>query len=456
MLEQFQEFFRKEKIILSISGHDKASVKFLLTVSGGIDSTVMSDLFHKSGLAFSIAHCNFNLRGKESDGDEQFVKLLAKKYHVPFHRKSFRTAAFAKRKKISIQMAARELRYEWLKRLAMDNQYDFIVTAHHLDDSIETFFINLLRGTGIAGLHGVPAKQDNILRPLLFANKKMILTYAKENNLQWREDSSNRSDKYLRNNIRNHIIPSLKKLNLGFEKTISKEFSYFKDAADIFKNFIAEKRKEIVSKEGKNIRLNILKLKESGYAETILHELLRSYDFTPETTELIAQRLYTTAGKKFLSPTYRLIKDRDFLILSPLSPFHKGGTKEISEEFLLQENQTDFQNEFLRMKTECLTGNLTKVKDKSSSIAYFDYSKLHFPLKIRRWKQGDFFSPLGMKGKKKLSDFLIDQKIPIGEKENTWILESDNKIAWVIGHRIDNRFKVLSSTKKIMKVALLE
>jgi len=448
MLEQFLEFINKEKLF-------KKNEKVLITVSGGVDSIVMCHLFHSANFSFGIAHCNFNLREKESDDDEAFVKSLAKKYNVPFYKKSFRTASFAKRKKISIQMAARNLRYDWLNRLAKDKKYDFVATAHHLDDSIETFFINILRGTGIAGLHGVPVKHENIIRPLSFANKKMIYDYAKENQLEWREDSSNFTDKYLRNNIRHNIIPSLKKLNLGFEKTISKELSYFRDAADIFKNFIAEKKKEIVSEEGKSIRLNIQKLKESGYAETILHELLRSYDFTPETTELIAQRMYTTAGKKFLSPTYRLIKDRDFLILTPKkapppqSPFVKGD----KEEFFLKENQNEFQNETLKLKTEIITGNLSKVKDKNSSVAYLDYKKLAFPLKIRRWKQGDFFYPLGMKGKKKLSDFFIDRKIPVNEKENVWVMESDNTIVWLINHRIDDRFKVAHGTKKIFRVA---
>lgn len=445
MLEPFLNFILKEKLFVKKD-------KVLITVSGGVDSAVMCDLFHKAGFSFGIAHCNFKLRGEESDRDEQFVKSLAEKYKVSFHKKSFNTKNNSKKKKISIQMSARDLRYEWLKRLAKDKEYDFIATAHHLDDSIETFFINILRGTGIAGLHGVPAKHGNIIRPLLFANKSMIRDYAEENNLKWREDSSNFTDKYLRNNIRHHLIPSLKKLNLGFEKTISKELSYFKDAADIFKSFIAEKKKEIVTEEGKNIRLNIQKLKESGYAETILHELLRSYDFTPETTELIAQRMYTTAGKKFLSPTYRLIKDRDFLILSPLSPLLKGDSVEGAGEFFLKENQTVFQNEQLKLKTEIISGNLSKVKDKSSSVAYLDYSKLNFPLKIRRWRQGDFFYPLGMKGKKKLSDFFIDGKIPINEKENTWVLESSTDIVWVIGHRIDDRFKVGNGTTKIFRI----
>ena len=351
-------------------------------------------------------------------------------------------------------MAARDLRYEWLVRLAKDNRYSCIATAHHLDDSIETFFINLLRGTGIAGLHGVPVKQGMIIRPLLFANKKMIREYAEENKLAWREDSSNLTDKYLRNNIRHHIIPALKKLNVGFEKTLSKELSYFKDAADIFKNFIAEKKKEIVTEEGTLVRLNIQKLKESGYAETILHELLRSYDFTPETTELIAQRLYTSAGKKFLSPTYRLIKDRDFLILTPKKDAPKAGVRSGKvEEFLLQAEQSEIQIPNLKLQAEAIKGGLSKVKIRNSSVAYLDYGKLTFPLQIRKWKQGDFYYPLGMNGKKKLSDFFIDEKVPIHEKENAWVLESEGNIVWLIGHRIDNRYKIRASTKKILCIS---
>src|ERR1051325_11360330 len=350
MLKQFLDFISKENL-------GNTSHRYLLTVSGGVDSIVMVDLFHKAGFSFGIAHCNFKLRGEESEGDELFVRSLVQKYKVPFHKKSFSTKSYSEKKKISIQMSARDLRYEWLKRLAKDKEYDFVATAHHLDDSIETFFINILRGTGIAGLQGVPVKQGNIIRPLLFANKKMIREYAEENKLEWREDSSNFTDKYLRNSIRHHLIPSLKKLNEGFEKTITKELSYFKEAGDIFKKFIEEKKKEIVEEEGKTILLNIKKLKESGHAETVLHEILRAYDFTPETTELIAQRMYTTAGKKFLSPTYRLIKDRDFLILTPKKhppvsqsrnlPPSKGDTTAHTqkEKFLLKKNQSEFQSD---------------------------------------------------------------------------------------------------------------
>lgn len=449
MLDQFLSFIKKENLF---GGKEK----ILVTVSGGVDSIVMCDLFHKADFSFGIAHCNFKLRGEESDGDEQFVKVLAEKYNVPVHKKTFNTKNYSEKKKISIQMSARELRYEWLHRLSKDKKYDFIATAHHLDDSIETFFINILRGTGIKGLQGIPVKHGNIIRPLLFASKQMIRDYAEENKLQWREDSSNFTDKYLRNNIRHHLIPSLKKLNIGFEKTITKELSYFKEAGEIFKKFVEEKKREIVVEEGKNILLNIKKLKDSGHAETILHEVLRAYDFTPETTELIAQRMYATAGKKFLSPTYRLIKDRDFLILAPkkkTNPPPSPFAKEEKEEFFLKENKNEFQNENLKLRTEIINGNLSKVKDKTPSIAYLDYSKLNFPLKIRKWKQGDFFYPLGMNGKKKLSDFFINRKIPINEKENVYVLESNGKIVWVVNYRLDDRFKVRQDTKKIYKIA---
>ena len=344
-------------------------------------------------------------------------------------------------------MAARELRYEWLSRLSNDQDFTYIATAHHLDDSIETFFINLLRGTGIAGLQGVPLKQGNIIRPLLFANKNSILNYAKQENLNWREDSSNLSDKYLRNSIRHHLIPSLKKLNAGFEKTITKELAYLKDAASIFKTFIEQKKKEIVVEEGKKIMLNIKKLKDSGHTETILHELLRAYDFTPETTELIARRLYTTAGKRFFSPTYRLIKDRKFLILTP----SKIKTKD--EIGQIHEGQKIFNTSGLYLKINIESGGLNKIKDKTNSIAYFDMASISFPIKVRKWRKGDTFQPLGMDGKKKLSDFFIDNKLSLDLKENIYVLESAGKIIWIINYRIDNRVKVLSQTKKMLKIS---
>jgi len=442
MQKQFLAFIEKEKLF-------EKKDKILLAVSGGVDSIVMCDLFHKNGFSFGIVHCNFNLRGKESDEDKNFVSELAEKYRVPFWWKSFDTMPYSKKNKISIQMAARDLRYEWMKKIAKDKAYDYLATAHHLDDSIETFFINLLRGTGIAGLHGVPVKQGIVVRPLLLATKKMIRDYAETEKLNWREDSSNLTDKYLRNNIRYHLIPALKKLNTGFEKTIVKELSYFKDAAEILRKFIEEKKREIVVHEGKKILLNIKKLKDSEHAATILHELLRAYDFTPETTELIAQRMYTTAGKKFFSPTYRLIKDRDFLILTPKH------SKEEEQKLAIKKNQTDFKSADLHLKIKVIVGNLAQVKNKASVVAHLDHNLVSFPLKIRKWKQGDSFYPLGMTGKKKLSDFLIDNKISLSDKEQIYVLESAGDIVWVLNHRIDNRYKVTEATKRILQISIL-
>lgn len=440
MLKEFLQFISKEKLC-----SPKTTV--LITVSGGVDSVVMSHLFHRAGFSFAIAHCNFGLRGRESDEDEHFVKKLAESFKVAFFKKTFHTASYAKRKKISVQMAARELRYEWINRLASEKGFELIATAHHQDDSIETFFINLLRGTGIAGLQGVPVRQGKIIRPMLFANKKMIRDYAEENGLKWREDSSNQTDKYLRNSIRHHVVPTLKKLNTGFEKTIGRELSYFKDAAEIFKKFIEEKKNEIVTEKGGRVILNIRKLKESGYAETVLHELLRAYDFTPETTELVAKQLYTTAGKKFLSPTYRLIKDREHLILTRHPEKKRGASVQ------LQRSNATVEWEGLRIETEILTGGLEVVRDKTGHTAYLDLDSLVFPLLLRRWKAGDSFQPLGMKGKKKLSDFLVDNKVSVPEKEDTWVLESGGEIAWVVNWRLDDRFKISKKTKSVFRVA---
>lgn len=463
MLKQFLDFIANQKL------GDKFQ-QYLLAVSGGVDSIVMCDLFFKAGLKFGIAHCNFNLRGKESEGDESFVKRIAQKYNVPFHKKSFNTKLYAEKKKISVQMAARDLRYEWLKQVANKEKYDRIATAHHLDDSIETFFINILRGTGIAGLQGVPVKRGNIIRPLLFAKKKMICDYALENKLTWREDSSNLTDTYLRNAIRHHVIPLLKKFNQNVENTIVKELSYFKAAAEVFKKFVEEKKQEIISEEGKNILISIKKLKESGYAEALLYEILRAYDFTPETTELIAKRMYTIAGKKFFSPTYRLIKDREFFILTANKPQDRSlkTSKSFSfpemskshvfteEKFLLKKKQKEFRNENIHLKIETFKGNISQITDKSPSVAYLDMDMLEFPLMMRKWKKGDFFYPLGMKGKKKISDFLTDLKIPLHKKEEVWLLFSGNAVAWVVGYRISDRFKITEYTRNVYKVRIIQ
>ena len=298
MLQSFQSYIQKENLFLS-------SDKILLTVSGGIDSTLMCELFHKAKLNFGIAHCNFQLRAEESNGDEAFVGTLAEKYNVPFHTTTFTTSAYAKKNKLSIQFAARQLRYLWFEEIREHYKYNYIATAHHQDDSIETFFINLIRGTGISGLHGILPKHGNIIRPLLFTTKNKIETYSKKHKLKYREDSSNASDKYVRNKIRHHIIPVLKELNNSLENTINKSIQHIREVELIYKNDIENKRLKIVKQENNSVSISIKKLKKLQPLSTYLYEFLKPYNFNADTVREIISAIDGTSGKRFFSATHR-------------------------------------------------------------------------------------------------------------------------------------------------------
>lgn len=419
MLVQFNRFIEKEKLLAKKD-------RILLAVSGGVDSVVMCELFHLAGFKFGIAHCNFNLRGKESDGDEQLVKSLAEKYTVPFHVQSFLTEEYSKEKSISIQMAARELRYKWLEEVRKINKYQYIAAAHHKDDSIETFFINLVRGTGISGLHGILPKQRFIVRPLLFASKKEIEDFAKTNNLSYREDSSNRSDKYLRNKIRHQIIPVLKEINPDIDKVILDDIAKIKDVESVYRQAIERSRKEVIRAEGFKRVIAIKKLKTLKPLRTYLFEFLKEYNFNPDVVHAIAEAIDSNSGKQFYSSTHRLVKDRDFLIIT--------ARNKQAEKFLLRYSLKSFKG--FRIPS----GN---------DIACMDYDLLKLPLEIRKWRNGDFFYPLGMNKRKKISDFLIDNKVSVPDKENVHVLTSGKDIVWVIGRRVDNRFRVTDKTERI-------
>lgn len=457
--------------------------KVLLTVSGGIDSVLMCELFHKAGLNFGIAHCNFQLRAEESDEDETFVNTLAEKYNVPFHFIKFNTSIYAKKNKVSIQVAARDLRYQWFEEIRKEYKYSHIATAHHQDDSIETFFINLLRGTGISGLHGILPKHGNIIRPMLFTTKNEIESYVKKHKLKYREDSSNASDKYVRNKIRHHVSPVLKELNPGFENTFNKTINHLREVELIYKNDIETKRSKIVKQEKNTILISIKQLKKLQPTATYLYEFLKPYNYNASTVEEIILALDGEPGKQFFSSTHRLIKDRELLIIEERKEKQEIRIK--NQEPKIKNQETGIKNQELRNKKQDSVPNtmeseiqvLTNQKtidldnlklsfksevnspdtelQKSSSIAYLDLEKLEFPLKIRKWQKGDIFYPFGMKGKKKLSDFFIDKKLSLNQKENAWLLTSKGKIAWVIGQRIDNRFKITDKTRKIYIVKLL-
>jgi len=438
MQKALLSYIQKEKLF-------KKTEKILLTVSGGIDSIVMCELFHNAGFKFGIAHCNFQLRNKESDADELFVEQLAEKYHVQFHSISFDTSAFAKKKKLSIQLAARELRYQWFEEIRSQFEYNYIATAHHQDDSIETFFINLIRGTGISGLHGILAKHGKIVRPLLFCTKNEIEIFAKKNQLKHREDSSNASDKYTRNKIRHQIIPLLKALNPNLENTITKDMERLKNVELIYRSAIAKAFAKISKTEKGGVSISIQKLKKLSPINTYLYEFLKPFHFNAATAEEILSVLDSVSGKQFFSTTHRLIKDRAFLLIENRPPELKNKTSEVN--YLIKKNAKKFSNDSVTLGFKIAAANYEL--QTSNNIAQIDFDKLQFPLEIRKWEKGDVFYPLGMKGKKKVSDFFIDKKLSLFQKENTNLLISKGKIVWIIGLRLDERFKITEKTKKI-------
>lgn len=440
MDKAFVSYINQESLFLT-------SDSILLTVSGGVDSIVMCELFHKANLKFSIAHCNFQLRNEESDEDELFVKQVASNYNVPVHIIKFNTLTYSKKNKVSTQVAARELRYQWFEEIRLKHNYSYIATAHHQNDAIETFFINLMRGSGISGLRSILSKHDRIIRPLLFASKKQIIIYAKKNKLAYREDSSNASDKYLRNQLRHQVIPLLNELNSSFENSLIHTLANLR-ATELIYNAAVEKIKSthlIVDKNG--VRISIKKLKGLSPLVTYLYEFLKNYNFNSTIVQEISNSLDATSGKLFYSATHRLVKDRDFLIIEPLAKLSIEQNK-----YLINEEQLSLPELHLFFKV--IKNTATVTLPTSTQQAALDYDKLIFPLEIRRWKVGDRFRPLGMKGEKKLSDFFIDKKLSIAEKENTWVLCSAKKIVWVLGLRIDDYYKVTASTKKIYLVEI--
>lgn len=443
MQEQFLSYISHEHLFTTKD-------KILLAVSGGVDSVVMCDLFYAAGLPFAIAHCNFQLREDESEGDERFVKEIAEKYAVPFHHIRFDTASYTRKHKLSTQAAARELRYEWFEKIRAQHRYSFIATAHHQGDVIETFFINLIRGTGISGLRSIVPKQGKIIRPLLFANKKDILIYAAEHKVMYREDSSNASDKYLRNKIRHHLIPVLNEFSPVAESSIMQSIENLRAAEFIYKQTIEDVSSRICIQKNNTIRISIAELKKLNPVSTYLYELLKPYGFNSSSAKDILHILSGESGKEFFSDTHRLIKDRNQLIIEPLPDDPTG------EEFFISEDQEELKVIGLELHFKTSSNSPSLKVPASPHMAMLDLDKLKFPLKIRKWKTGDVFYPLGMKGKKKLSDFFIDKKLSLIEKENTWLLCSEDKIAWVIGLRVDDRFKIKPSTKKIVLIQRLE
>lgn len=416
----------------------------LLAVSGGLDSVVMVELFHRAQIPFGIAHCNFNLRGKESDADHAFVRSLAKKHKVRFHSKKFNTATIAKKEKVTVQEAARKLRYDWFELTRMKFSYDAISTAHHLDDSIETFFINLLRGTGIKGLTGIPVHSNKVVRPLLFAGRDEILEFARANNLTWREDASNREDYYLRNKIRHSLIPVFKELQPGFEKKMAVNFSHLQLAAIAYKELIQNySEKFLVIKGRENWEIRLTELKKEKNAEEILSAILHSLGIFRLTAESILETGQT--GKMFYADRFRLLRDREKLILEKTAP------KDISViKIKAPGSKIHLDNTSIYLDINVL--NQSEGIPKYPGTQVLDAGKLKFPMELRPWKAGDYFYPLGLGHRKKISDYLTDKKISRFDKEKCMVLLSAGDIVCILEREIDDRYKVSPATKKILRI----
>lgn len=416
--------------------------KLLIAVSGGVDSIVLAHLCMMSKMEFSIAHCNFNLRGEESDADEAFVKELAEKMEVPFFTQSFNTLKFAENAGISIQMAARELRYNWFEELSNSMEFDYTLTAHHANDNLETFLINLIRGTGPEGLQGIKDKHHQLIRPLIKFSRSEIEEFANSKSLKWREDSSNASDKYMRNRIRHHMVPLMQELNPQLLETFAKTQQHLNESMDLVEDYMSLLYPKIIRRDVFGYALDIAFLKKVPNSKQVLYQLLKSFGFTEWND--VHDLMDAQTGKMVLSDTHRLIKDRNRLLLT-----------EIQDESINKEYQLEKGEEFV-MIPEFGTLHLTEVEkfDKSATNSIFvPIRKLKFPLLIRKWKEGDFFVPFGMKGKKKLSDYFKDEKFSLPQKEQTWLLFSGEDLVWIINQRADNRFSVEKGDREILKIS---
>lgn len=418
----------------------------LLAVSGGIDSMILCDLFLKSNFKFAIAHCNFHLRGEESNRDERFVREYAQKNNIKIHVKDFDTYSYMKEKGKSMQVSAREMRYSWFNELLKEEGYSYIATGHHIDDSIETFFMNILRGTGIAGLHGILQKVNLVIHPLLFTGRAEIVNYQKENKLEFVEDSSNATTKYTRNKIRHELIPLVKEIAPNFDKIISKEIERFRETEVVFRSVINDAKTELLEIENQTIKISIEKLKSYVPQKIFMYEILSDFGFNEATINSIEDALLETSGKQFYSETHRLVKDRDYLLIVKNKPQNLN-------QYLIEESQTSVYSPII-LHMEILK-DLQYVKiPKNKEVAMLDYDKLTFPLILRKWKKGDSFFPYGLQGEKKISEFYKNLKYSILDKENQWLLCSENDIIWVVGQRIDDRYKITKSTKTIYKIEL--
>ncbi len=435
MLQKLKKYIQSQELC---SHHDK----LLVAVSGGIDSVVLLNLLQKASYSCAIAHCNFQLRGKESDFDEKFVEGLGDKYGIKTHTIRFDTIAYSKNKGISTQMAARDLRYNWFSEIIESFGYTCVAIGHNADDSIETFHLNLARGTGLSGITGIPPKSNKLIRPLLWASRKDISQYCELENISYREDSSNSEISYKRNYLRHEILPRFNRLNPSYSETLLNNFEYFRQSSVMLDHYYKSIEKELTLIKDSETRISIKGLKKLPEPSWFLFKFLSTYGFNTSQIHVISESFDSESGRMFSSGNYILVKDRDHLLLSSIS-------EDDTNEYLLisPEGKLDhpLKLEWDRIDNEQFTIS------KDPNTASLDALKITFPLVIRKWQKGDNFQPFGMTGFKKLSDYFVDNKLSVLEKERIWLLTSDNRIVWVIGHRIDERYRVSPETKRILR-----
>lgn len=437
MLTKVQEFIEDNQLLTP-------NERIIVGVSGGIDSVVLLNVLSKLGYDCVVAHCNFHLRGEESNRDEKFVEDLSKSYEVVFKKIDFDTVTYAKAEKISIEMAARELRYSWFEKLAQEINVHSIAVAHHSDDSIETVMLNIVRGTGIKGLIGILPRNGKIVRPLLCCSRFEIEEYARLNDIAFVNDSTNEVNDFNRNKIRNQVLPILAEINPSVKQTLFENIIRIKGAWKIYEQKIKEIKDEITFYQDERFYIDIEKLKKQPDVKTVLFEILDDFNFNNEVLDDILKSLDGESGKKFSSSTHRLIKDRNFLIIDENEP-------DPSIEWTIEEGTNIIENP-IHLEFNLIEKNENFIVSKSSEKVNVDADKISFPLILRKWHYGDTFQPFGMNQEKKVSDFFVDEKLNLFQKEDAWLLTSNGEIVWIVGIRLDNRFRITENTQKILEI----
>lgn len=434
MLRRFLEFSEKEKLFFRGN-------KILLAVSGGIDSMVMAWLFREAGIEHSVAHCNFSLRGTESDGDEEFVASWARTNSIPYFSTRFDTLAHAGTNKVSVQMAARELRYDWFRSLVRSGGFDALAVAHNLNDNVETFLINMVRGTGLSGLTGMSPRTGDIIRPLLFATREEIASFATAHSIEYREDSSNAEVKYTRNRIRHRVIPELEKINPGVLSAVTDTMKHLSSVSAIMDVYLSQVASRIFRSSGDTTEADISSLISLSPVEPHIFELFRPYSLSPKQTGEVIALLHAGTGKSVFTSTHRLLNDRGRILITPRR-------EEVPQEYRFSSiDEIRISGLFSDLR---ITEPADEALPATHLTASLDLDMVNFPVTVRHWKPGDRFIPLGMKQPKKISDFLIDLKVPVTKKEQVLLLISGSEVMWVMGYRIDDRFRVTPRTERIL------